>query len=74
MAEWVASLGFWWYVIFYLVIQIINVVLNTLKTIITSRASKLPASIINALTFGFYTCFDCGYIELMGKYGNNSSS
>lgn len=55
MAEWVSNLGIWWYVIFYLVIQLINVVLNTLKTIITARASKIPAAVINALTFGFYT-------------------
>lgn len=55
MAQWVASLGIWWYVLFYLAIQLINVVLNTLKTIITSRGKKIPASIINALTFGFYT-------------------
>lgn len=55
MQEWVANLGLWWYVIFYLCVQLVNVVLNTLKTIITSRASKVPAAIINALTFGFYT-------------------
>jgi uncharacterized protein YebE (UPF0316 family) len=55
MAEWVANLGFWWYVIFYLAIQIVNVILNTLKTIITARATKMPAAVINALTFGFYT-------------------
>lgn len=55
MAEWVSSLGIWWYVLFYLAVQLVNVVLNTLKTIITSRATKVPAAIINALTFGFYT-------------------
>lgn len=55
MAEWVANLGIWWYVLFYFVIQLVNVILNTLKTIITARASKIPAAIINALTFGFYT-------------------
>lgn len=55
MAEWVANLGIWWYILFYLMIQLVNVVLNTLKTIITSKASKIPAAIINALTFGFYT-------------------
>lgn len=55
MQEWVASLGFWWYIIFFLIVQLINVVFNTLKTIITSRAKKIPAAIINGLTFGFYT-------------------
>ena len=55
MTEWVASLGLWWYILFYLGVQLVNVVLNTLKTIITARASKIPAAIINSLTFGFYT-------------------
>lgn len=55
MTEWVNGLGIWWYVLFFLVVQLINVVFNTLKTIITSRASKIPAAIINALTFGFYS-------------------
>ena len=55
MAEWVASLGLWWYIIFYLGVQLINVILNTFKTIITARGSMIPAAVINALTFGFYT-------------------
>lgn len=55
MAQWVANLGIWWYVLFYLAIQLVNVVLNTLKTIITAGGKRVPASIINALTFGFYT-------------------
>lgn len=55
MTEWVANLGLWWYILFYLGVQLVNVVLNTLKTIITARASKIPAAIINSLTFGFYT-------------------
>ena len=55
MAEWVASLGLWWYIIFYLGVQLVNVILNTFKTIITARGSMIPAAMINALTFGFYT-------------------
>ena len=55
MTEWVANLGLWWYILFYLGVQLVNVVLNTLKTIITSRGSMIPAAVINALTFGFYT-------------------
>ena len=55
MAEWVASLGLWWYIIFYLGVQLVNVILNTFKTIITARGSMIPAAAINALTFGFYT-------------------
>lgn len=55
MSEWVANLGLWWYVIFFMSVQFVNVVLNTLKTIITSRGKKIPAAIINAITFGFYT-------------------
>lgn len=55
MTEWVASLGLWWYVLFFLFVQLINVVLNTFKTIITARGTVLPAATINAVTFGFYT-------------------
>ncbi len=55
VAQWANNLGIWWYIIFYFAVQLINVVFNTLKTIITSRATKIPAAIINALTFGFYT-------------------
>lgn len=55
MTEWVASLGLWWYIVFYLGVQLVNVILNTFKTIITARATKIPAAIINSLTFGFYT-------------------
>lgn len=55
MAEWVASLGLWWYVLFFLFVQLVNVILNTFKTIITARGTMLPAATINALTFGFYT-------------------
>lgn len=55
MAEWVASLDVWWYVLFFLFVQLINVILNTFKTIITARGTVLPAATINAATFGFYT-------------------
>ena len=55
MSEWVANLGLWWYVIFYLGVQLLNVILNTFKTIVTARGKMFPAAVINSLTFGFYT-------------------
>ena len=55
MQEWISNMGFWWYIIFFFIIQLINVSLNTLKTIITARAKKFPAAVINAVTYGFYT-------------------
>lgn len=66
MQEWVNNLGIWWYVVFFFFVQLINVIFNTLKTIITSRAKKAPAAIINALTFGFYTLV----IALTADIGN----
>lgn len=35
--------------------SILNVILNTIKSIVTIKGSTLMAAIINAITFGFYT-------------------
>lgn len=42
-------------ILLFIVAQIINVVLNTVKSILTVKGGKLAAAAINALTFGFYT-------------------
>lgn len=42
-------------VIFFIIFSLVNVVLQTFKTILTARAGKHSAAIINAVTFGFYT-------------------
>lgn len=46
------SLG--WYIVIFFVCQLINVALNTIKTIIMYKEEKLSSSTINAITYGFY--------------------
>jgi hypothetical protein len=46
------SLG--WYIVVFFICSIINVALNTAKTIIMHKEEKISSSIINAITFGFY--------------------
>ena len=42
------------YIILFFVCQLINVALNTAKTIIMHKEEKISSSLINAITFGFY--------------------
>jgi hypothetical protein len=42
------------YIILFFVCQLINVALNTAKTIIMHKEEKVSSSLINAITFGFY--------------------
>lgn len=43
-------------VVIFFVLQLVNVILNTLKTLIMAKTdSKHASAIINAVTFGFYT-------------------
>ena len=46
------SLG--WYIVVFFVCSLINVILNTLKTIIMHKEQKISSTIINAVTYGFY--------------------
>ena len=46
------SLG--WYIVVFFVCSLINVALNTLKTIIMHKEEKISSTIINAITYGFY--------------------
>jgi hypothetical protein len=46
------SLG--WYIIVFFICSLINVILNTLKTIIMHKEQKISSTIINAITYGFY--------------------
>ena len=46
------SLG--WYIVVFFVCSLINVILNTLKTIIMHKEKKISSTIINAITYGFY--------------------
>lgn len=41
--------------IIFIVLQIVNVVLQTVKSIATVKCGKVVASIVNAITFGVYT-------------------
>lgn len=43
-------------VVIFFILQLVNVILNTLKTLIMAKTdSKHASAIINAVTFGFYT-------------------
>lgn len=46
------SLG--WYIAIFFICSLINVALNTLKTIIMHKEEKVSSTIINAITYGFY--------------------
>ena len=41
-------------IIIFTVCSLVNVILSTMKTILTVRSTKIVASIINAITYGFY--------------------
>ena len=41
-------------IIIFTVCSSVNVILSTMKTILTVRSTKVVASIINAVTYGFY--------------------
>ena len=43
-----------WYIVVFTVCQLINVGLNTAKTIIMHKEEKISSSVINAVTYGFY--------------------
>ena len=43
-----------WYIAVFFICQLINVALNTAKTIIMYRENKISSSVINAITYGFY--------------------
>lgn len=42
-------------IIIFAICSLINVMLNTVKTIIMYKQNKLSSSLINAITYGFYT-------------------
>lgn len=42
-------------VIFFVVITLINVILSTVKSILTVKSSRGVATLINAIAYGFYT-------------------
>ena len=41
-------------IIIFTVCSLVNVILSTMKTILTVRSTKVVASIVNAVTYGFY--------------------
>ena len=74
-----------WYIVVFTVCQLINVALNTAKTIIMHKEEKISSSIINAVTYGFYaiivvmtasalplwiTIVITGITNLIGVYGS----
>ena len=43
-----------WYIALFFICQLINVALNTIKTIVMHKEEKVSSSLINAITYGFY--------------------
>ena len=41
-------------IIIFTVCSLVNVILSTMKTILTVRSTKVIASVVNAVTYGFY--------------------
>lgn len=41
-------------IIIFTVCSLVNVILSTMKTILTVRSTKIVASVVNAVTYGFY--------------------
>ena len=41
-------------IIIFTVCSLVNVILSTMKTILTVRSTKVVASVVNAVTYGFY--------------------
>lgn len=67
----------------FVVMNIINVILQTIKSIVTIKGNKWTASIVNALAYGLYTwivvlmvsdlpllvkCFVVGFANLVGVF------
>lgn len=48
------KMNLWAYIIVFFVCQLINVALNTAKSIIMHKEEKISSTLINAITFGFY--------------------
>ena len=48
------TLSLWGYIIIFIICSLVNVGLNTAKTIIMHKEEKISSSIINAITYGFY--------------------
>jgi uncharacterized protein YebE (UPF0316 family) len=48
------SMSIGWYIVVFTICQLINVALNTVKTIIMHKEEKISSAIINAITYGFY--------------------
>lgn len=42
------------HILIFFICSLINVMLSTMKTVLTVKASKTKATLINALTYGFY--------------------
>lgn len=58
------------FIIIFSIAQFINVILNTVKTIVMYKQDKLSSSLINAICYGFYTVivvFMAGEMDLWLK-------
>ena len=48
------EMSLWVYIIVFFICQLINVALNTAKSIIMHKEEKISSTLINAITYGFY--------------------
>lgn len=51
--------------VLFIVCTMVNIILSTIKSIITVKGGKTAAALINAITFGFYT-----YVVILTADGN----
>lgn len=64
------NFNLWQFILVFSAAQFINVILNTVKTIVMYKQDKLSSSLINAICYGFYTVivvFMAGEMDLWLK-------
>lgn len=44
-----------WFILLFLVCQLVNVILSTIKSVVTIKGTKIVASIFSAINYGFNT-------------------
>ena len=60
----------WKHIVIFFVLQLVNVILQTIKSIVTIKGSKFAAAISHAIAYGFYTIiviYMAGDMELWAK-------
>ena len=55
----------------FIVLSIVNVILQTVKSIVTVKCGKFSASIVNAVAFGLYTIVTVSPLEYINSHFNS---